>query len=337
MPKMKALVATNSKATPKIMSVDAPEPAADQVLVEVAAASLNPVDQNYAVMHQIFKIPAKYPLIMGNDFSGTIVEIGKDVTEFAVGDEVYGRTPHDQTGTFAEFLAIDTTAIAKIPQNIELSHAAAIPLVGLTAYQALFDYLQIKPGQKVFIGGGSGGVGSIAIQLAKNAGAFVATTISEHNRQMVEDLGADELIDYHKTDFSNVLHDYDAVFDTHGGDDTAKGLRILHPGGKLVTIAGMPEAGFAKKRHLGLLRQLGFKLVSSKQTRVARLKNIDYHFLLMSSSGQQLAEITKLIEAGKVHPVIDTVFPFSNILQALEYSKKGHSTGKIIVKVNQDL
>jgi 2-desacetyl-2-hydroxyethyl bacteriochlorophyllide A dehydrogenase len=335
MTKMYAYVAKNDKAKPQMKKIDMPEITNDQVLVEVKAASINPVDQNYHMMHQLFKIPTQYPLTLGNDFSGEIVEIGHNVTDFSVGDEVYGRTDHGETGTFAEYLATEPEAIAKVPKNIPLLHAAAVPLVGLTAYQALFEVLKIQKDQKVFINSGSGGVGSIAIQLAKNAGAYVATTTSQHNASLVQGLGADKVIDYHKTKFADVLQDYDAVFDSRGGAETADGLRILKSGGGLVTISGMPTPKLAREQEMGLTRRILFSMISRSLRKTARIKGVSYDFLLMRSDGEQLAEITKLIEAEKIKPVIDRVFPFDSIKEALEYTSKGHAVGKVLIQIGE--
>lgn len=328
---MRAYVATSPRAHPRWMTIDRPTPAPNEVLVRVHAASINPVDRNYQLMHRLFAVPVHYPMILGNDFAGTVVQLGSAVTGLKIGDAVYGRTPHARTGTFAEYLAISSVAVAKAPVNLNLTAAAAVPLVGLTAYQALHEHLQLRAGQRVLITAGSGGVGSFAIQLARARGAHVITTTSQRHVQLVENLGADEVIDYHQTDFSTELHDLDAAFDTHGHGDAQRMLKVLRPSGRLVTIAGLPPFSFGREQHLDPLRRglLGAAyLPMSRRVRAAR---VDYHFLLMHSSGQQLARLTALIEAGQVHPVIDRIFPSTALESALHYAGTGHATGKVVV------
>lgn len=336
MAKMKAFVAASKKAQPKLTKIDIPQIADNEVLVEVAAASINPVDQLYRLMQIGMQIRTEYPFTLGNDFSGTIVAKGKNVNKYQLGDQVYGRIKETNSGTFAEYVAIESQYIALIPQNISLIEAASIPLVGLTAYQALFDRLNLQTGQKIFINAGSGGVGSLAIQLAKAKGAYVATTISPKNKKLVQSLGADEIIDYHQTDFSEVLHDYDAVFDTHGKGDTTKALQILKSGGKLVTIAGVPTTKLAKERNLNFFRKLVIKLISLSMVKKARLHKVSYQFLLMNPDGNQLQKLTKLIEDNKVKPIIDRTFEFDQIETALKYSDQGHNVGKVILTMKKD-
>lgn len=333
MAKMRAFVATDSKAKPELMKVDIPQIKDYEVLVEVAAASINPVDQMYRLMQKGMQIKTSYPFILGNDFSGTIVALGKMVKKYQIGDKVYGRIKGTDSGTFAEYVAVDSQVIAPIPQNMSLTDATAVPLVGLTAYQALFDRLDLQKGQKIFINAGSGGVGSMAIQLAKAKGAYVATTVSPRNIDLVKRLGADEIIDYHQEDFSEILKDYDAVFDTHGQKDTIKSLKILKSHGKVVTIAGMPEIDFAKERKLNLVRRVLFKIVSRPIIEQAKSKDISYRFFLMEPDGQQLRKLTTLIENKQLEPLIDRIFTFDKIEEALAYSKKGHNVGKVIVKI----
>lgn len=333
MAKMRAFVATSSKAKPQLMKVDIPQIKDDEVLVEVAGASINPVDQMYNLMQKGMQIETSYPFILGNDFSGTIVALGKNVKNYQLGDQVYGRIKGTTSGTFAQYVAVDSRVIAQIPQNMDLTESSAVPLVGLTAYQALFDRLDLQKGQKIFINAGSGGVGSMAIQLAKQKGAYVATTVSPRNQELVKKLGADEIIDYHSQDFSKVLQNYDAVFDTHGKGDTAKAIDILKPHGKLVTIAGIPDVDFAKERNLNFFRKVMFRLASSSISKKAKAKEVSYYFFLMEPDGRQLKKLTDLIENQQLVPLIDQTFSFEEIESALEYSSKGHNVGKVIVKM----
>lgn len=330
---MRALVASNAHAKPELCQIPRPQIKPHEVLVAVAAASINPVDHKYRLLHYSLKQVTKYPLTLGNDFSGTVVASGAQVHAFKAGDQVYGRTNHDQMGTFANYLAVDQAAIAKVPTNLSLTEAAAVPLVGLTAYQALAEVLNLQAGQKIFINAGSGGVGTMAIQLAHAQGANVTTTVSERNRQLVTDLGADQVLDYHQVDFATILQNYDAVFDTHGGADTEKGLKILRPGGKLVMIAGLPTTTYAREHRLGKARELAFALASHHTVKLTRKQQADYQFLLMHASGQQLQQLTRLIEANKLRPIIDQTYPFAAIQQALTYAGQGHVTGKVVASM----
>lgn len=329
---MKALVAQNSHSHPTLMKVPMPQINDHQVLIEVAAASINPVDSLYKMMDKGMKLTVNYPFILGNDFSGKVVAVGKKANGYQVGDEVYGRI-NDTTGTFSQYLAIEPQFIALKPKNLTLEQAAGVPLVSLTAYQALFDVLKLQKGQKVFINAGAGGVGSMAIQLAKAKGAFVATTISEKNRQLVTDLGADEIIDYHQTNFADELSDFDAVFDTHGGKDTAQALKILKPHGKLVTISGPPTPKLANDRKLGFMRKVLFAGMSHSIRKLAKDYGVDYQFLLMGPNGQQLQKLTELIETNQLKPIIDRTFPLSQVNAAIDYSALGHNVGKVIIKI----
>lgn len=330
---MNALVAKTAHNHPTLMKMPVPQINDQQVLIEVVAASINPVDSLYKMMDKGMKMKVKYPFILGNDFSGRIVEIGQNVSGYQVGDAVYGRIDGTDSGTFAQYLAIKPEFIAPAPKNLTLDQSAGVPLVGLTAYQALFDVLKIEKNQKIFINAGSGGVGSMAIQLAKAKGAFVVTTTSEKNEQLVSDLGSDQVIDYHKRDFSEELKDFDAVFDTHGGDDTAKALKILKPHGRLVTISGPPTSKLANDRHLGMARKLLFTAMSRSIFKQAEAKQIDYQFLLMNPNGQQLKKMTELIEQEQLQPIIDRSFPLSQINAAMDYSALGHNVGKVIIKI----
>lgn len=315
------------------LSLPIPEITNKEVLVEIYAASLNPID--FKIRDGKLKMLLKYnmPLVLGNDFSGKVVKVGKNVKKFNVGDEVYGRPRKSKIGTFAKFLAIHEEDIALKPQNLSFEEAASIPLVGLTSYQALHDIMQVKPGDKVLIQAGAGGIGTFAIQLAKELGAYVATTASDAGKDLVTALGADQIINYRNQKFEEELTDYDYVYDTLGGKSLEDGFKILKPGGKIISISGLPNARFAKEYKPGIIKTLLFRIASSKLTKLEKKHQVEYHFLFMKPSGKQLEIIRELIEAGKIIPIIDRVIPFDDIQKAVAYSESGKAKGKIIVKV----
>lgn len=312
-------------AMPKIREKD--------VLVKIAAASINPIDLKTKDGKMKMLLTYKMPLILGSDFSGTVMEVGEGVTDYLVGDKVYGRVQKDRIGTFSEYLAVAQTDIALMPKNISYEEAAAIPLVGLTSYQALYEVMQLTDQDKVLIQAGSGGIGTIAIQLAKLSGAYVATTTSEKNAAFVKALGADKVIDYHKENFEDVLTEYDYVFDTMGGEILEKAFKIVKPKGKVVTLSGIPNRGFAQEYGLPIWKQGVLALASRKFTKLAKAADASYHFLFMRPDGQQLARLTELIEDGKLRPIIDRVIPFDDIQTAFDYSASGRAKGKIIIKM----
>ncbi len=262
-----------------------------------------------------------------------VVRVGPRVRRFKAGAEVYARPDDDRIGTFAELIAIKEDSLALKPTNLSMEEAASIPLVALTAWQTLVEKGGLKRGQKVLIHGGSGGVGTIAIQLAKHFGATVATTASAVNTDMLKGLGADIVIDYRKDDFSAKLKGYDLVIDTQGGDTLKRSLRVLKPGGKLIGIAGPPDPDFAKLRGVNGFVGLVMRLLSHGIRKAARRSGTSYAFHFMTASGQQLGEITRLIEAGHIRPVVDRVFPFEETNQALAYVDTGRTKGKVVIKV----
>ncbi len=335
--KMKAAVIDNYKQPmPKLKEMDIPTIRPNDVLVKIVAASINPIDLKTKDGGLKMLLKYEMPMIMGSDFAGIITEVGPDVSHYQVGDAVYGRVQKDRIGTFAEYIAVDQGDIALKPQNINFEEAASIPLVGLTSYQALHDIMQIQPGQKVMIQGGSGGIGTIAIQIAKYLGAYVATTTSADNFELVRALGADYPIDYRTTNFAEVLSDYDYVFDTRGGKTLEDAFKFIKPGGKVVSIAGLPNKRFGKEYGVPLWKQLAFGYVTRELTKLEKQTGASYTFLFMKPSGEQLDILGQLIEAGIIKPVIDRVVPFTEIEEALTYSKSGHATGKIILQMTND-
>ena len=255
------------------------------------------------------------------------------MTRFKLGDAVFASIFDLGTGALAEFAVVPEKAAAFKPSNLDFVQAASIPMVGLTSWQALKERARLKPGQKVFIPAGSGGIGTFAIQLAKYLGAKVGTTTSTGNIGLVQRLGANEVIDYKKQEFEDVLQDYDVVLGTVRGDGIEKSLRILKPKSSVVSLIGPPDAAFARARGMNFLMKFMFWLISSKIIRQAKKRNIEYSFLFVHPDGRQLAEIGKLIEAGHIYPVIDKVFPFDQTEEALAYLEEGRAKGKVVVKV----
>ncbi|MFV5585130.1 NADP-dependent oxidoreductase [Acinetobacter oleivorans] len=305
----------------------------DTVLVKVHAASINPLDLR--VLEGEFKaiLPVKFPFILGNDFAGTVVEIGSNVSQFKVGDEVYAKT--DLNGAFAEYTVVQQSSLALKPQNISMEQAAALPLVALTSWQALVEIAKVKAGQKVLIHAGSGGVGSIAIQLAKSLGATVATTTSAKNSGWVKELGADIIIDYKTMDFEQELKDYDVVLDTQGGKTLEKSLNVLKRGGRLISISGPPDRAFAEVINPNWFLKCVIPMLSWSIRHKAKKRGITYSFLFMQPNGQQLSKITELVETGKIKPVVDQTYGFVQIKEALQYVNTGRSKGKVVLQFDE--
>jgi len=314
---------------------DAPQPPLrdDDVLIRVHAASVNALDTKIRTGEFKLILPYRLPLILGNDMAGTVVSVGAGVHHFNPGDEVYARPDDDRIGTFAEFIAVNAASVALKPGNLTMVEAASLPLVALTAWQALVETAQLKAGQKVFIQAGSGGVGTVAIQLAKHLGAFVATTTSTANVAWVKDLGADVVIDYKQQDFATELRDYDVVLNSLGKDELTRSLQILRPGGHLISISGPPTPAFASARALAWPLKQVIRLLSHGIRSKAKQKGVTYTFVFMRASGQQLSEITSLVEAGAIRPVIDRVLPFQQTHGALAHVESGRAKGKVVVEM----
>lgn len=303
------------------------------VLVRVHAAGVNPLDSKIRDGEFKLILPYRLPLILGNDVAGVVIGVGPKVQAFKLGDEVYARPRQDRIGTFAELIAMDEADVAIKPKNLTMEEAASIPLVALTAWQALVERAQLKKGQKVLIHAGSGGLGTFAIQLAKHVGAMVATTTSTANVELAKSLGADIVIDYKNDDFENVLSGYDVVLNSLGKDTLEKSLSVLKPGGKLVSVSGPPDAEFAKANGSSWFLQQVMRFLSFGIRKKANRHRVAYSFLFMQANGRQLSKITALIEAGAIRPVIDRVFPFDAAKEALAYVEAGRSKGKVVVKM----
>ncbi|SOE96024.1 alcohol dehydrogenase [Burkholderia sp. D7] len=310
-----------------------PEPGEDDVLIQIHAASVNPLDSKIRDGEFKLILPHRLPLILGNDLAGVVVRVGSRVRQFKPGDEVYARPHKDRIGTFAEFIAVKEDAVALKPTTLTMDEAASIPLVGLTAWQTLIEKGQLRKGQKVLIHAGSGGVGTFAIQLAKHVGAAVATTTSARNIELVKSLGADIVIDYKKDEFSVILKDYDVVLDTQGGKALEKSLRVLKPGGRLIGIAGPPDPDFAKETGASWFLKTAMRFLSYRIRKAAKRHHVSYSFVFMRPDGGQLSQIAKLIDAGTIRPVIDRVFPFESTQEALAYVETGRVKGKVVIKI----
>ncbi|ADJ48153.1 NADPH:quinone reductase and related Zn-dependent oxidoreductase [Amycolatopsis mediterranei S699] len=316
---------------------DVPEPTvgAHDVLVQVHAAGVNALDSKIRDGEFKLFLPYRPPFVLGNDVAGVVTRVGARVREFKPGDAVYARPGKDRIGTFAEFIAVHEGDLARKPKRLTMEEAASIPLVGLTAWQALIERAHLRKGQKVFIQAGSGGVGTFAIQLAKHLGATVATTTSTANAGLVERLGADIVIDYRKDDFETVLHDYDVVLHSLDNETLKKSLRVLRPGGKLISLSGPPDPDFAREMGKPWILRPATRVLSHGIRTAAKRREVDYSFLFMRASGTRLREITSLIDDGVIEPVVDRVFPFESTNEAMTYVEEGHARGKVVVKVRR--
>lgn len=329
---MKTFIVDKYGKDSRLRAGDWPEPeiGGRDVLVRVRASGVNPLDAKIMAGEFKLVLPYKAPFVLGNDLAGVVERVGRSVRRFAPGDEVYARPDKDRIGTYAELIAVDEADLARKPAGLTMAQAASLPLVALTAWQALVEKANVRPGQKVLIHAGSGGVGTIAIQLAKHLGAHVATTTSTANVDWVRDLGADQVIDYRKADFETELRDFDVVLDSLGGENLAKSLRILRPGGLAIGIGGPPDPDFAAQLGRPLLRPV-LAVLSRKVRRAARKRGVRYSFLFMRAEGHQLQEITALVEAGVIRPVVDRIFDFAETPAALDYVGSGRVKGKVVV------
>lgn len=288
-----------------------PIPAKGQVLVEVYATSINPIDWKVRAGYLKEMVPLQFPATLGGDFSGVICEVGEGVTNFKVGDEVYGQCGilNGGSGSFAEFAAANALKILVKPKTLDFTHAAALPLTGISALQALEDHIHLAKGQKILIHGGAGGIGTIAIQLAKALGAYVATTVSADDKDYAQSLGADEVIDYKNEAFEEILKDYDAVFDTVGGETTDRSFRVLKKGGIIVSMVGQTSMELAKKYGV-----------------VAIGQNTD-------ANPERLNRLAKLVNSGEIKAYIDKFFPLEQAKDAFEHLEKGHPRGKVVLRI----
>lgn len=332
---MKAFITDKYGKNEVLRAAELPEPELrdNEVLVEVHAASVNVLDVK--IKNGEFKriLPYRTPFVLGHDVAGVVVRVGADVHQFKPGDEVYARLDDFRIGGFAEYAAIKESSLALKPKNTTMVEAASIPLVGLTAWQALVEQANLKRGQKVFIQAGSGGVGTFAIQLAKHLGAQVATTTSTANSAWVKALGADVVVDYKQADFASVLSGYDVALNSQDGKTLEKTLSTLKNGGQVISISGPPDVDFAKSIKAPWIVQQIMRLLSAGVRSKAGKRDIGYSFLFMKASGSQLGQITKLVESGVIRPIVDKVFSFAQTNDAMRYVESGRAKGKVVIKI----
>lgn len=308
---MKAVQIHKYGGSNELIYEDAPKPVINeqQVLVKIYASGVNPVDWKTREGRRPDAKERSFPIILGWDMSGVIEEIGDNVRGFNLGDEVYGLPDSSKNGTYAEYIAVDANQIALKPLSIDHVAAASLPMAGLTAWQGLFDHGNLQSGERILINGAAGGVGTMAVQLAKWKGAHVVGTASENNKAFLNDLGADEVIDYHREDFLNALKNFDLVFDLIGGDIQNKLLEILKPGGTLVSTVGIVNK----------------ELIDNKG-----LKGIQY---MARGNRDQLTQISKLVDEEKIKPVVEEVLPLKDAKKAQEISEQRHTRGKIVLQI----
>lgn len=328
---MRAFVFDRYRKPVHLADIAEPVVGDNDVLIAVEAAGVNHLDAKIrdGGLKQI--VPYVLPHALGHDVAGTVLRTGSAVTTFSPGDAVYARAADGRIGTFAERISLDRSDIAPRPTSIGAIEAASLPLVALTAWQALVETADVRPGQKVLIHAGAGGVGSIAIQLAKHLGARVATTASAANADFVRDLGADVVIDYRARDFAEVLSKYDLVLDTLGGTTLNRSLRVLAPGGLAIGLVGPPDPAFAKAVGLNPVLRLGIAALSARVRLAARRRRVRYEFLFMTANGAQLRTIAALVDEGILRPIVGRTFPFAETPAALNALAAGGFRGKIVV------
>ena len=307
--------------------ISKPNIQANDVLIEIKAAAINPIDKSIILGNLQSLLPIPIPSTLAYDVSGIVVATGYKVSNFEIGDLVYSRVPQEQMGTLAEYVAVTSSAVSKKPGNISFEEAASIPLAGLTALQSL-EYAGIKENDKVLIHAGSGGVGSFAIQYAKTKGAYVYTTTSTTNVQWVKALGADRVIDYKTEDYKSIVKDADIVFDTLGQNYTAEAFEVVKLGGKVVSVVGPLDEDSAK-----MFGMADYKLPEDIAT-LSSVKGASYKFIFMHPNGAHLEAIKSLIEDEKIKPIIDTIYPFSESIDAFSHLASGRAKGKIVIKIN---
>ncbi len=333
---MRAFVLTGygGPASAELRDMPVPEPGPGEVRIAVRAAGLNPVDFKLREGQLKLITRVQLPLVLGSELSGTVDAVGAGVSRFRVGDEVFSRVAKDRMAAFAEYACVEEDLVAAKPKTLDFAQAAAVPLAALTALQALRDELSVAPGMKVFIPGGAGGVGTFALQLAKHLGATVATTASARGRALVERLGADVVVDYTTSDARRELHDYDAAFDLVGGDSLSACFDVVRRGGRVVSIAGLPEPTTATKdlgRGAGLAALFWFASFGIRMR--ATRRGVAYRYLFMHPSGSDLAEIGALVDRKVIEVVVDRTFPFAQIGDAFAYLEQGRAKGKVVVEM----
>lgn len=318
----------------QLMDVPAPAPGPRDILVDVRAAGLNPVDFKFRQGKLRAILRPKLPFVLGNELAGEVIATGSAVKRFRSGDRVFARVAKDRAGAFAQQACVDEAHTALMPRDLDFAAAAAVPLAGLTALQALRDELNIKPGQRVFISGGAGGVGTFAIQIAKWLGAHVTTTASKRGEALVRSLGCDAVIDYTSQSISSAGRGFDAGFDLIGGKTLDEMFGIMKPGAKVVSVAGVPEPQTAIK-DLGGRRALAaaFWIISYGIRSRARRAGVAYRYLFMHPGGRDLAQLAGLIEQGELKVIVGKTYPLARIADAMAYVESGRAKGKVVVSV----
>lgn len=315
-----------------LREADLPAPAVGprDVLVDVRAASVNPLD--VMVRNGDFKQVLNYPrpFTLGHDVAGIVTEVGAGVQAFEVGDEIWARPRDHRIGTFAELIAIDAADVALKPASLSFAEAAAVPLVALAAWQALVEVAQVRPGQRVLVHAGAGGLGSTVIQLARHLGAHVATTARGTDADAVTALGADEVVDFTTTDFTEVLSDFDVVLDSVGAENLKRSMSVLKPGGLVISVVGPPDPSFATQVGKPLLQPV-MALLSRKVRRRARRLGVRYSFFFMRADGAQLATLASLYDAGVLRPILDRTFSFDQTPEAIAHLEQGKAHGKVVI------
>ena len=320
-----------SHAVARVADIAVPQIGDMDLLVQVRAASVNPLDSKIRNGKLKLLLKYRFPLVLGNDLAGIVTAVGAGVTRFKPGDAVYARLDKDRIGAFAEFAAVREGAAAPMPANVTFEEAASLPLVALTAWQALVEIGKLNAGQKVLIHAGSGGVGSVAIQIARHLGATVLTTVGQRNAELVKSLGADVAIDYRSVRFEDVARDCDVVLDSAGGETLLRSFECVKPGGVVVSIGDTPSTAFARSWGMNPILVFVVGLMSRKAEAAARRHQARFEYLFMHPEGEQLRLIAKLVETGDIKPVIDKIFPLDRVNDALAYSESGRATGKVVI------
>jgi NADPH:quinone reductase-like Zn-dependent oxidoreductase len=302
------------------------------VRITIHAASINPVDWKIREGKVRVLQAYRFPLVLGNDCSGVVSEVGAEVKAFKPGDAVYTRLGKDRIGAFAQEVVAAEEFVAPKPASLSHVEAASLPLVGLTAWQTLSEVAQLKPGQTVLVHAGAGGVGSAAVQLARHLGAKVVATASAKNAELVRGFGADTVVDYHSQRFEEVVRDVDVALDGVGMENVLRSFRCIRPGGIVISIADGPDLAFAREFGVSPLLWPVFWLLGAKPNQAARRQRARYRYWFMRADGQQLRHLTSLVEQGVLRPHVDKVFPFSQTREALAYAESGKARGKVVVQ-----
>ena len=317
-----------------LRDIPLPQISDSEVLIQVKAAAVNPLEM--LILTGSVKLIQDYPmpLTLGNECSGIVEEVGSKVTGFQKGDRVYTRLPLRKIGAFAEYVAVDQNAIAKMPEGYDFNTAAAIPLTGLTAYQAIVEELEAKPGDTLLIPGGSGSFGQMAVPIAKALGLRVIVTGNARAKEQFCSIGVDRYLDYKQENYWEQLSDMDYVIDTLGAAEFEHELTVLKQGGRLVSLRTGPNKAFAVKYHVSGLKKLLFTLAGSKYDKAAGKQGKEYRFLFVRSNGAQLQKITEIVEQQQIRPAIDSrIFSLSQANEALQLVSKGPITGKVIIQM----